>query len=354
MFPLLEGSEYRALVESIRADGLQSPIVVTADGRILDGRNRLRACVEAGVRTRFTTYKGADPWGFVVAANIHRRHLTTDQRASLALRLLPRLKRDHPKGMASKEAIRKTATAAARLVGVSTSTVERAIRVEQHADLASEVRSGRMTYSRADRTLRGREHEKSLPRKPVTCEVRHGDFRKVLTDLENVDAIITDPPYARASLPLFGDLAIFADKVLAPSGVLAVMTGLMYLPDVMRELDGRRPYRWTLALVHHQMMAVYARKVAQLWKPVLVYGNGERINGDVIDATSGSTRYHEHGQNVSVFAQLIERLTKPGSLVVDPFAGSGTTLVAAQLTGRHSIGCDIDRKNVSTARGRLH
>ena len=141
---------------------------------------------------------------------------------------------------------------------------------------------------------------------------------------------------------------------LAPSGVLAVMTGLMYLPDVMRELEGRRPYRWTLAVVHHQMMAVYSRKVAQLWKPVLVYGNGERINGDVIDATSGSTRHHEHGQNVSVFAQIIERLTKPGSLVVDPFAGSGTTLVAAQLTGRHSIGCDIVRENVSTARGRLH
>jgi site-specific DNA-methyltransferase (adenine-specific) len=256
--------------------------------------------------------------------------------------------------MASKEAIRKTATAAARLVGVSTSTVERAIRVEQHVDLASEVRSGRMTYSRADHILRGREHEKSLPRKPVTCEVRHGDFRKVLTDVHNVDAIVTDPPSARGSMPLFGDLAIFADKVLAPSGVLAVMTGLLYLPDVMRELDGPRPYRWTLAVVHNQMMAVYARKVAQQWKPVLIYGNGQRIAGEVIHATSESTRHHEHGQNVSVFAQLIERLTKPGSLVVDPFAGSGTTLVAAQLTGRNAIGCDIDHENVTTARRRLH
>ena len=93
------------------------------------------------------------------AANVHRRHLTTDQRPLLALRLLSKLKREHhpqgrPNKSASKEAVSKTATLAARLVGVSTSRVERAQRVESGAtDLATKVQAGEMTYSGADRIL---------------------------------------------------------------------------------------------------------------------------------------------------------------------------------------------------------
>jgi ParB-like chromosome segregation protein Spo0J len=357
LFPLLEGPEYRALVESIRTDGLLQPVWRTPDGQTLDGRNRLRACEETNVEPTFTTYVGDDPWSFVVAANIHRRHLTPDQRASLALQLLPELKREHPQGKktSSKEDVCSNAARAARLVGVSRSTVERVIRVESGApDLAAKVRAGQMTFSRADRILRGREVEKLLPREPVTAEVREGDFRKVLVDLHNVDAIITDPPYAQAALPLLGDLAVWADKVLAPSGVLAVMVGIMFLPDVLRQLEGYRPYRWTMAVVGTRIQASHARKVAQQWKPILIYGSGPRINDVIRYETSEHVKHHEHGQDSAVFAQLIERLTKPGSLVVDPFAGSGTTLVAAQLTGRRSIGCDVDPAAVSTARGRLH
>jgi len=39
---------------------------------------------------------------------------------------------------------------------------------------------------------------------------------------------------------------------------------------------------------------------------------------------------------------VIEKLSKPGDIVLDPFCGSGTTLVEAKLTGRHSIGLDIN------------
>jgi DNA modification methylase len=38
---------------------------------------------------------------------------------------------------------------------------------------------------------------------------------------------------------------------------------------------------------------------------------------------------------------MVKHLTKPGDIVLDPFAGTGTTLQAAKKLGRHYLGCDI-------------
>lgn len=50
--------------------------------------------------------------------------------------------------------------------------------------------------------------------------------------------------------------------------------------------------------------------------------------------------------------RLIRISTHPDDTVIDPFAGSGTTLLAAKYEGRHSLGCDIDSKAVKTAKKR--
>ena len=76
IFPLLEGQEFDALVESIRAHGLKESIKLY-QGKVLDGRNRQTACLSAGVKPR---YEEADvdrsAADYVFQLNYHRRHLT--------------------------------------------------------------------------------------------------------------------------------------------------------------------------------------------------------------------------------------------------------------------------------------
>ena len=95
VFPLMEGAEFDALVADIKANGLHEPIV-TYEGMILDGRNRFRACLAAGVEPEFDDYiEGedslvciADPAAYVISRNIHRRHLTAEQKRDLIAKLI--------------------------------------------------------------------------------------------------------------------------------------------------------------------------------------------------------------------------------------------------------------------------
>ncbi len=88
MFPLLDDTELDALAEDIQVNGLQEPIWLY-EGKILDGRNRYLACELAGVEPCYQDYTGDEPVRFVVSKNIQRRHMTSWQRAFVALEALP-------------------------------------------------------------------------------------------------------------------------------------------------------------------------------------------------------------------------------------------------------------------------
>src|SRR5262249_5145016 len=76
-----------ALLDDIKKHGLQAPISLY-QGKILDGRNRYRACRELGIECQTREYRGDDPAGFVLSMNLHRRHLTQEQKRELVTKLL--------------------------------------------------------------------------------------------------------------------------------------------------------------------------------------------------------------------------------------------------------------------------
>jgi hypothetical protein len=93
IFPLMQGEEFDQLVEDIREYGLQEPIWLHPDGRIIDGRNRYEACLEAQIEPRRRTWSGEGSLvSFVASLNLHRRHLTSSQRAAAAAEAFDQLK----------------------------------------------------------------------------------------------------------------------------------------------------------------------------------------------------------------------------------------------------------------------
>lgn len=96
MFPLLDGEEFDQLVADIKDNGLVYPITLFED-KVLDGRNRYQACLQANVEPRFKEFDGNDPISFVISSNSSRRDLTASQRACAAVnatQLINRLRRE--------------------------------------------------------------------------------------------------------------------------------------------------------------------------------------------------------------------------------------------------------------------
>ena len=183
-----------------------------------------------------------------------------------------------------------------------------------------------------------------------------GDFRTAEVADGSVDWIITDPPYPAEFLPLFGDLSAFAERVLRPGGSLLAMVGQSYLPTVMALLGERLTYQWTLSYLTPggQAVQLWDRKVNTFWKPLLWYVKGEYAGkwiGDVSrsDVNDNDKRFHGWGQSESGMADIIERLTEPGDMVLDPFAGGGTTGIVAKALGRRFLGIELRAELVPEA-----
>jgi DNA modification methylase len=74
---------------------------------------------------------------------------------------------------------------------------------------------------------------------------------------------------------------------------------------------------------------------------------------DILTGAGSDKRYHAWGQDAGEAVYLVERLTKPGDLVVDPFVGGGSILVACKGTARRWLGTESDPQTAAVARARL-
>lgn len=154
-FPMMEGAEFADLVASIRESG-QRELIVLYDGKILDGRNRYRACIEVGMEPRTREFNGSDPVKFVIDANIRRRHLNESQRAMAAAEIA-RLQRGRPANVIdNKEEINApigapSQTDAAELLNVSRRSVQRARTVidKGEKELRDAVKQGHIAVAAA-------------------------------------------------------------------------------------------------------------------------------------------------------------------------------------------------------------
>ena len=146
LFPLLRGAAFEDLVADIKRNGLREAILVDADGQIVDGRNRYRACLEAGVEPRFVSWQGEGSLTeLALSLNLRRRHLDESQRALVAARLAK---------LMEKEAVKRKS----RLVG----DLQPAPRAKSSAETAAVVNVSPRLVSSAIKVLRDRSEERRV------------------------------------------------------------------------------------------------------------------------------------------------------------------------------------------------
>jgi hypothetical protein len=204
------------------------------------------------------------------------------------------------------------------------------------------------------RYLKQMEEESRLadsPEAPPQPDIRLGDFRTALADVEpgTVDLILTDPPYAAASVWLYDELGEWAAKVLKPGGSLVCYAGQSMLPEILFAMREHLRYWWMFAVPHHHGgQQLPGKWVICEWKPVLWFVREHRAGrsyiGDRLQGSRPLKVEHDWAQGLGEVFYLVSQLTEPGQLVIDPFAGSGTFGYAALQLDRRFIGADLGRE----------
>lgn len=194
-------------------------------------------------------------------------------------------------------------------------------------------------------------------------DFRLGDFIDELSHIpdNSIDLIVTDPPYPFEFIEQWSKLSAFSKRVLKPGGFCITYSGQMHLPEVMRRMTEHLDYYWTFCLLHGGFAQFLTpRNLYVNWKPILIFQNGFSLYKpdkqqpfDVIDGAGKQKGSHVWQQNESELDMLIDYFSTPGEKILDPFAGSGSTLVKAIEMKRIAIGCEIDEQHYNNAKKRI-
>lgn len=92
--------------------------------------------------------------------------------------------------------------------------------------------------------------------------------------------------------------------------------------------------------------------VTDVWDDIRELTSGY-FAGDEALRDGNGTRFHKQQSPISLLLRIILSSSNPGDIVLDPFAGTGTTLVVAYQLGRKSIGIEIDPDNYNCIKDRL-
>lgn len=219
---------------------------------------------------------------------------------------------------------------------------------------------------------------------PTASElIEHADALDRLAAIEaaTASAVIFDPPYAvgtpvrgredGAAGSVFGPFGFLYDsmslccRALKPGGIVVIFTDWRRMADIgyIASMTGLRPAA-CVAWVRNRPGTGGLFRAS--WDPVLIAARGvpdavdraavrnvietdDPVGGDdVVRADYPARRTHPYQKPAEVYTQILARACRPGDLVLDPFAGSGSSRVAAEKLDLAWRGCDIDPQFAET------
>ncbi|HET6841378.1 MAG TPA: DNA methyltransferase [Candidatus Angelobacter sp.] len=203
----------------------------------------------------------------------------------------------------------------------------------------------------------------------------HGDCRDVLHDIESesVEMALTDPPYlvsykgrwgskqgtikgdAEASwiAPVFVELW----RILVADALCFSFYGWPHADTFMTvwKLVGFRPISQIVCVKNVWGLDYFTRSQHET-AYLLAKGKPAKPHtaiSDVVDWQRVRAPLHPNQKPLATISKLMEAYTRPATCIVDPFVGSGTTLVAARNLGRRAIGIEVEERYCEIAARRL-
>jgi DNA modification methylase len=191
-----------------------------------------------------------------------------------------------------------------------------------------------------------------------------GDCREVLPRLPKVDLVLTDPPYNAPDIGPHHRKYANGQGALSPGKYKKfIRAWVKLMPDdwiVTPGIANTHLYpqpRWILAWHKPAAVSFNCFRGYNAWEPIFCYGKPlnklgqDYLRFNTLNLKKGAERHHPCPKPLSLWGYLVSKM--PKGIIVDPFMGSGTTLVAAKSLGRRAIGIEIERKYCDIAVKRL-
>ncbi|HLJ91398.1 MAG TPA: DNA methyltransferase [Candidatus Angelobacter sp.] len=213
-------------------------------------------------------------------------------------------------------------------------------------------------------------HEITL--KPLLNNVTQGNCVDLLKQMpsESVDLLLTDPPYVpryqssdgrtvpNDNFTWLNPAMSESFRVLRPHSFAIVFYGWTHVDKFVAAFRGAG--FWLAGhLVFRKRYTSARRYLAYRHESAYLLAKGHPAMAgdpiaDVRDWEYSFNRLHPTQKPVSALLPLVEAFSKRGQVVLDPFCGSGTSLVAAKQLGRHFVGFDISPDYAAIATRRLN
>jgi len=381
---------------SIQRYGLLHPICITRDKQLVAGERRLKACQMLGMEEIEVKYledlDELERKEIEIEENIARKNFTWIEEVNSKLELdqLKRLKYgSRVKGHKTNGwGIQDTALALDQSVGSVSMDIALAEGLRIYPELKKE--KTKTAAFKKLKLLRKRDLKRELARRQVikpTPFVHLGDCVKVMRDKikdDSVDLIVTDPQFGinlspQTTMKSFTavykqddtpervfdqlDLALVEmHRVLKEGHHLYIFFAIQHYTTVRLLLERRfnvspTPIIW---YKEHQSNPGNLKSYTSSYEACFFCSKGRprdlyKWNRNVIVARGvpGSKRIHPTEKPLTLLRVFIEASSQPGEVVLDPYAGSGSTLEAALQLKRNAIGIDIDERYVDAMNERL-
>lgn len=199
------------------------------------------------------------------------------------------------------------------------------------------------------------------------CTIYHGDCREILPELPVADVLITDPVWFNSLSCLHGaddPKSLLAEMFSALPGVRSRIVIQLGSDTDPRQLNAV-PSEFRFLKASRLRYALPTRKGRILYDFDIAYAFGQPpkpikgrflLTGDCLstgDQFKPKRSDHPCPRHLPHVAWLVQQYTDTGEIVIDPFCGSGTTLIACKNRSIQSIGIEIEEKYCEIAVKRL-